>query len=77
MNKKQLADDYRNRGYWSNSTAKEIKADVSKLKYEIKTADKRTYNGKITKAFNNAKIAIAEIILEQIEKGCCTFVRAL
>lgn len=45
-------------------TAEQIKFEISKLKYEILRADKRTYNGKMTQTFNNCKIAIANIILE-------------
>ena len=64
MNKIELANDYLSRGYFANMTAEQIKSEISKLKSEIARADKRTYNGKMTRTFNNSKITIANIILD-------------
>lgn len=50
-------------------TSKEIENEILKLEQETLRADKRTYNGKMTRSFNNSKIAIAKIILQaQCEK---------
>ena len=64
MTKIELANEYLSRGYFTNMTVEQIKSEISKLKSEILRADKRTYNGKMTRVFNNSKIAIANIILE-------------
>lgn len=69
MNNSELASDYRKRGYYTNSTADEIQKDICNLQSEIDTADKRTYNGKMTRTFNNAKIAIAKLMLESMQEG--------
>lgn len=45
-------------------TSKQIKNEIANLKQETLRADKRTYNGKMTRTFNDCKIAIANIILE-------------
>jgi hypothetical protein len=60
----ELANDYQKRGYFTNMTSEQIKDEISKLEQETLRADKRTYNGKMTRTFNNSKIAIAKIILE-------------
>jgi len=42
------------RAQFKNEEAKT--AEINRLKREIKQADKRTYNGRMTKIFNEAKI---------------------
>ena len=64
MNKIELANDYLKRGYYTNMTAEQIKSEISKMESETSKADKRTYNGRMTRIFNNCRIAIANIILE-------------
>ena len=64
MNRIELANDYLSRGYFTNMTAEQIKSEISRMQNETARADKRTYNGKMTRTFNNCKIAIANIILE-------------
>lgn len=64
MNTVQLAKDYQKRGWFTNMTTKQISDEILKLEQETLRVDKRTYNGKMTRTFNNAKIAIAKIIIE-------------
>ena len=64
MNKIELANDYLSKGYFTNMTAEQIRYEVSKMEAETLRADKRTYNGRMTRTFNNARIAIANIILD-------------
>ena len=64
MNKIELANNYLSRGYFTDMTAEQIKSEISKMEAETLRADKRTYNGKMTRTFNNSKIAIANIILD-------------
>ncbi len=64
MTNVELAKDYQERGWFAGMTAEQIKNEVIKLEQETASVDKRTYNGKLTRAFNNAKIVIARIILE-------------
>lgn len=64
MNKIELANNYLSRGYFTNMTAEQIKSEISKMEVETLRVDKRTYNGKMTRAFNSCKIAIANIILD-------------
>lgn len=68
MTKIELANDYQKRGWFSGMTPKQIENEISKLEQETLRADKRTYNGKMTRAFNNAKISIAKIILEAMKE---------
>ena len=63
----ELANEYRKKGYYTTSTKADVRADILKLRAEIEQADKRTYNGKMTRTFNNARIAIANIILADLE----------
>jgi hypothetical protein len=67
MNLVEIANDYRKRGWFTNMTQKQIYKEISKLEQETLRSDKRTYNGKMTRTFNNAKIAIAKVILEAME----------
>lgn len=60
----ELANNYQKRGWFTNMTSTQISDEILKLEQEILRVDKRTYNGKMTRVFNNAKIAIAKIILE-------------
>ena len=69
MNIVELAKDYQNRGWFLNMTSNQINKEIGKLNLEILRADKRTYNGKMTRTFNKSQIAIAEIILEAIDNG--------
>ncbi|WCK57613.1 hypothetical protein PP175_26485 (plasmid) [Aneurinibacillus sp. Ricciae_BoGa-3] len=62
--KGSLANDYQERGWFANMTSKQINDEILKLEQETLRVDKRTYNGKMTRTFNNAKIAIAKIILK-------------
>jgi hypothetical protein len=64
MNTVELANDYQKRGWFTNMTSKQINDEIFKLEQETLGVDKRTYNGKMTRTLNNAKIAIARIILE-------------
>jgi len=64
MDKIELANDYLSKGYFADMTAEQIKAEISKMEAETSRADKRTYNGKMTRIFNNCEIAIANIILD-------------
>lgn len=48
MDKVELANNYLSRGYFVNMTAEQIRSEISR-------ADKRTYNGKMTRTFNNSK----------------------
>ena len=66
MTKLEIANDYLKKGYYTNMTAEQIKSEISKLESEILRVDKRTYNGKMTRIFNNSRINIAKIILEVI-----------
>jgi hypothetical protein len=68
MNTVELANEYLKRGWFTNMTSKQIKDEILELEQEISRADKRTYNGKMTRTFNNSKIAIAKIILEAKSK---------
>lgn len=60
----ELANNYQKRGWFSNMTSNQIKDEIFKLEQETLRVDKRTYNGKMTRTFNNSKIAIAKIILK-------------
>ena len=64
MNTEQLAKDYQQRGWFANMTPEQIHDEILTLERETLRVDKRTHNGKMTQAFNNSKIAIANIILE-------------
>lgn len=64
----EIANDYQNKGWFVNMTQEQINNEISKLEQETLRSDKRTYNGKMTRTFNNAKIAIAKVILEAMER---------
>lgn len=64
MNTVELAKEYQNKGWFTNMSSKQIKDEILKLEQETLSVDKRTYNGKMTRTFNNSKIAIAKIILK-------------
>jgi hypothetical protein len=64
---KALADGYHARGYFTGMTAQQIRDEIDSLNRDTKDADKRTYNGKMTRTYNNAIIAIAEIILGSMD----------
>lgn len=68
MDLRERANIYKQQGYWANATKNEIQSDIIKLQNEIRNADKRTYNGKMTRTFNTAKITIANIILQAINE---------
>lgn len=68
MDLSQIVAEYRKRGYYTNSTLAEIHDDIAKMQYETKIADKRTYNGRMTRIFNNARIAIAKLFIADIEQ---------
>ena len=53
--------------YYNGMTGEQIRADVADKQAEIKRADKRTYNGKITKIFNTAIIQAGEQKLKELE----------
>lgn len=75
MTNAQLAEDYRNRGYYTNSSASEIHRDITRLINECIDADKHTRNGKFTVAFNKTKIAIAYIILNDLDANSAEVVK--
>lgn len=64
MNLVEIANDYQKRGWFTDMTKEQINNEILKLEHEILKADKRTYNGKMTRTFNESNIAIAKIILE-------------
>jgi hypothetical protein len=65
----ERAKDYQKRGWFTNMSVGEIHVEIAKLETEIKRADKRTYNGKITRSFNESKIIIAKLILKAHDLG--------
>ena len=64
MNIVELANEYQKKGWFTDMTSAQIEDEILKLEQEIVRVDKRTYNGKMTRTFNNTKISIAKIILE-------------
>lgn len=64
MNITELAKSYQKEGWFKNMTSKQINDEIVRLEQEILRADKRTYNGKMTRTFNNVQISIAKLILE-------------
>ena len=68
MTKVELAKDYQERGWFRGMTPDEIRKDIANMESETLRVDKRTYNGRMTKAFNSAKISIAKIVIEGLEE---------
>lgn len=64
MNVVELANEYQKRGWFANMTPTQIEDEILKLERETLRVDKRTYTGKMTRTFNETKIAIAKIILK-------------
>jgi hypothetical protein len=56
------------KGYYTGQTIPQIKVEISRLENEIKRADKRTYNGKMTKIFNGARINFGLDIIAYLEE---------
>lgn len=69
----ERANDYLQKGWFKGMTEEQINKEISNMKQETFRADKRTYNGKMTRTFNNCRILIANIILEaMIEQNTIT-----
>ena len=64
MNIVELAKEHQKRGWFTDMSSEQIKVEIFRLEQEILSVDKRTYNGKMTRTFNNSKIEIAKIILK-------------
>lgn len=60
------ANHYKKQGYFAGMSAEQIKGEINELQQEIKTADKRTYNGKMQKIWNECKINIGEIMIKSM-----------
>lgn len=57
-------------GYYKGMSVSGIEKEIECMKTETKQADKRTYNGKMTRTLNKCKIQIAEMIIEFIKYSC-------
>ena len=57
-------------GYYNGMSCRGIEKEIQRMKNETNQADKRTYNGRMTRTFNNARIQIAEMIIDFIRYSC-------
>ena len=71
----ELANTYQSQGWFKGMTAGQIKDEILHLQQETAQADKRTYNGKMTRTYNDCKISIGDIIIKALQEQEKTAVR--